>query len=337
MRLYWWIVLSSLIVLIGSGVWMISGIVRYNRMVANSSSPIGTTLTFGRSQATITISDLYTDAARSVLILRISSNDWAKLPYKGSDYHVYISSDRYPQKATSAPILLGKLSTDGDMFMVIPRPEANLYNIALMNTQFINAGALTGSTSGQSAPEAGSPGAGDVATLDSSASQQSITAALSTYHFSTDSEETGVIPLKNNLYDVVAFRITAAPSLSGAAYQPKVLPGTLLSASGEFNFKAFFNRAFKQASLTDLNRRYSALSQQSSYYQLQIDNLQSRLVQNPDDQTAVNGLSSARDALSNLKGEMSQLAQQISNYQALQYEPGMFTDLQTKAYIVHVK
>ena len=74
--------------------FVFTGTLKYNGMVSRSSSPVGTEMTFTRSNAKVKISGLYTDKSKSALVIRISPEDDAqtKLPFKGTDYKVYLTS-----------------------------------------------------------------------------------------------------------------------------------------------------------------------------------------------------------------------------------------------------
>jgi hypothetical protein len=329
-RRYYVAALICSLIMVASFSWLVYGMTRYGYVVSKSSSPIGTTLSFDRSDATIAISDLYTDESQSVLIIRFaaSEQEWAKLPHRGSDYRVFLSSDLYPKDITEVPVLLGKLSTDGDMFLVIPKPSSDIYNVFLMNTNFINIDTVSGGPSQ-------SRGRGDVVTLSDDETRQSLTAALSRYHYSDQQDRRGVIVIENDGFDAVAFRVTLKPAFATDAYRPKVLKGTLLSDEGIFEYEQFFNVAFKEASLSSLESQHTRLSEEHGLYQSRLREMKDRLIENPNDVGAQNALDETERILSSLEFQMQEIAEQVLLYGELEYNPSMFSNLQTRAEILH--
>ena len=132
-------VTGALLAAIG-GVWMGVGNAQYASMLMRSSSPIGTQMQFKRSNAQVKIVNLYTDESNSVLIARlhIEASDGLKIPAKGTDYRVFVaSSGLNGHVGQEIPVLFGRYAANGDFYLVIPKPTQDVYNVYIMNKNFV--------------------------------------------------------------------------------------------------------------------------------------------------------------------------------------------------------
>ena len=319
------IIIAALLFVVGLP-WFIGGTFAYNQVVARSSSPIGTTLTFQRSQAEITISDIYTDKNKDVLIARLNvpKDAQANLPFKGSDYKVYISS-KSTDGMTEMPILFGRMSTDGDMFLVIPKPTDTIYSIFIQNKNYI------------ASSESDSVNSSSVADL----SEESISATLSSYQYD-DSEESnskGTYTVQTDLADIISFRLTLKPAINEEAYRAKVINKELLTTdkdgNSEFDFESFFNAVFKESALKQLKSEFETAQKKKSDYETRLRNYEERLAVNENDATAKEEARKLQEEIDLLSSSMEELSSKIATYEALEYDESLFASLQTKAKIIN--
>lgn len=321
------VIIAAAVCMLVSVVWMGAGALTYNDVVAKSSSPIGTKLEFGRSGATISISDIYTDEAKSCLIVRFSGDDseMLKLPYKGTDYHVFLQADVYDGMEETS-VLFGKMSTDGDMFLVIPSPTDDVYSVILRNDKYV--------AGGQSSSSLGSSASSSAPSLDDS---ESLAKALSQYKYDdTADDRKGVVQLPSDSYDAVGFRVTLDPAFKNDdAYRAKVLPGKLLSDDGQFDFEKFFNAAFKDASIDTLNAEHDSLMQQKEQLEDRKAELDERIADNPSDNAAISAASDVESQLKQINSRMKDIAEQITSYSEMSYSDDLFKNLQTKAIVLN--
>lgn len=306
--------------------WYIVGSNTYETVVAKSSSPIGTELSFNRSNAKTVISNIFTDKNNSVLIvnLKMSTTDQAKLPYKGTDYKVYISSPA-TDELKSMSILFGRMSTDGDMFLIIPKPTESVYSIFIQNKNYILG---TNDIEGKSQI--------DVADLD----EKSIGKALSNYTYNEDGETTnqGTFVLSSDVNDTIAFRLTLKPAFDTKKFKPSVLDANLLqkNADGteEFDFATFFDLVYKKPTLKALDKEYEKLASQKNQLNTTLRNYQERLTANENDSSARDNIDSVQEKIKTVDASLTELSKKINEYNALEYDDSLFSDLQTKATIV---
>ena len=85
-------VIIAIVLILFSSIWTVVGMHRYDTLVLRSSTPLETKLKFTRSAADVVLSGIYTDAEKSALVIRLSPTTEAqsRLPFKGSDYRVYL-------------------------------------------------------------------------------------------------------------------------------------------------------------------------------------------------------------------------------------------------------
>lgn len=310
------------------------GTLKYSGMVARSSSPVGTEMTFTRSNAKVKISGLYTDKSKSALVIRISPEDDAqtKLPFKGTDYKVYLTSkslDGYKE----ADIIFGKISTDGDMFLVIPKPSDEIYNVFIMNTKYL---AVDNITTKQGAKRQNDD-ASNIQDLDEGAENNlktSISKAISSYKYDPSGKNAKEFVVDDNHSDVISFRVTTNPALEDEAHKPIVLDTQLVTDGKEFDFKSFFNIVFKQSVVNTLEKQYEANKSTVLQVEEALKEAKERVSQNAQDADAVRAVEKLTNELEILQREQANLANKHSQYSNLQFANSMFSNLQTKATVV---
>ena len=309
--------------------WYLIGNHTFNQIVLRSSSPIGTQLTFNRSQADVQIADIYTDKKKNVLIVRIRVDNVAqsRLPFKGSDYKVYIAS-KSTNDLKSMPILFGRMSTDGDMFLMIPKPTDTVYSIFIQNKNFIGEGTIDSKDKSTK----------EVADL----SDNSIAAALSSYRYDDNKNSTskGTYKITTDDNDTVSFRLTINPASKDENYRPKVINANLLKKEGNaevFDFDAFFNKVFKESALKELDKQYEQLAQTKLRQEKTLRDYQERYAANANDTTAKSQIDSITSKINDTENQLSVLSKKIADYKNLTYSDDLFKNLQTKAKVIKQK
>lgn len=305
-------------------VFAIKGCVNYNTDVSNSSSAIGSQINFGRSNATLTIKDIYTDEAHSVLIARIggSASELSKLPYKGTDYDVILQNDNVQSQDGTTPVLFGRMGTDGDMFLVIPNPQNSVYTVGIINRNFINTTNNSNNSNNNNVTNLTNP------------TTQSMSKLLSTYQTNRNKDNNNDnAVVQSDAYDTAFFRLSVNPAIDSDAYKPEVLPGTLLK-DGQFDFEGFFNKVFKNNSLDTLNKEYQSLSRNREQIQKSMKEYQERLNVNSNDDDARQALNAQQKNLDDVNRKIEDTGAEITNYTNLTYSQDLFTNLQTRAYLL---
>src|SRR5699024_8225508 len=113
------------------------GYLKYNKVAANSSFPIGSEIEFPVSKSKVELKNIYTDKNEHVMIIQLSEiENTSTLPYRGTDFRIFMHSKSLEQYE-KVDILFGRMSTDGDLFLVIPKPTDDVYTLYILNTKDI--------------------------------------------------------------------------------------------------------------------------------------------------------------------------------------------------------
>ena len=120
--------------LLGSTSYVVYHAVTDRQAVQESQTPINEVKTFQVSGVDVRIKGEMTDKKKDVLILTLEVNEnGQKLPYGAENYWVVTTSDI---SGESIPCFFGRMSTDGDMFLIIPYPDKEMtYNIGITQLQ----------------------------------------------------------------------------------------------------------------------------------------------------------------------------------------------------------
>ena len=195
---------------------------RYFTKVERSSTAIGTTLSFPKSNSQLTLRGLYTDKNSEVLVIRLhpEGQNIGSLPSKGTSYAVSISNKQL-DTAKTYPILFDKVTLDGDFLLVIPNPNEDVYTIFIANN--VENLEITGDTTQSSA-------------IDSS---KSIQESIAGFEITDD----GVTQKTSSNSNVMSFRVALNPYLKGDEYKVTTLDETLVK-EGEFDVATAYTSIF---------------------------------------------------------------------------------------------
>lgn len=305
-------------------VWIPIGILKYNAVVARSSSAIGSTLKFERSESSVTLKNVYTDKNNDVLIARLGLSDEAQsnLPYKGSDYKILIGSKSL-KGLKEASVLFGKLSTDGDMFLMIPKPSPDdVYTIFIVNTRYV------------ASVNANSSEPSKVGQLDESINK-SISSTLSAYDIDKKKDKSKVTTVKSDDLDAITFRLALKPGVDNEKYAPQVIDASLVE-NNEFKFESFFNEVFKKTTVESLQKEYNALVAQKKQIEVARNEAVDKLRINEFDTKAAQSKSKAENQLTEIDSKISKTSKTLQQYEDLTYDNSMFANLNTKAIVFDV-
>lgn len=344
-------VTGALLAAVG-GVWMGVGNAQYTNMLLRSSSPIGTQMQFKRSNAQINIVNLYTDSAHDVLIARLhmSDSDGLKVPSKGTDYKVFVASDSLNGNVgQEIPVLFGRYSVNGDFYLVIPKPTQDVYNIYIMNKNFVATDQLSdklksdsagqpGSANGQASSAAGANSQQSQSDSNSNLSdsdvQNILRTSMNNFNYRDTNATSKSIDVQSDLLDVIGFRITMNPAIDSNAYKVQVLNGSLLSNDGQFNFEEFYNQAFKGASTSNLDTQYADLNNQKELLTKRVSDLTERLKSDSTNTTIKGQLNNVQSELDSVNKKLVELANTYSNYSSTTFDQSLFKNVNQKATVI---
>lgn len=329
---------ASLIGIAISVVWIGAAQIQYSNMKAHSSSQIGSSLHFQRSNSDVVLQNIYTDKKKDVLIarLKLSESAQSNLPFKGTDYKVLVSSNA-TKGLKEISILFGKMSTDGDMFLILPKPAANeVYTFFIVNEKYV-AGLESNGVETDSKADTTSNNIKSVTNSDAEL-DKSIAATLSAYDLNKDQSKATAVRSDN--FDAISFRLALKPGLNNDKYKPYVLDADLLKKNDgqlTFDFKSFFNEVFKKTALETLEKQYSQLKAKEKIIRKQISEAEDKLKINELDTKASKDLEDAKQNLAQITDKKNETANTLSTYESLEYSSDLFANLQTKAKVYKAK
>lgn len=326
------------IIIIISIIWLIQGNMKYSSVIKRTSSPIGSQMTFARSNATLTLKDVYTDKDKNVLIVRLAPTNSSdvNLPYKGTDYQLYLSAKSLDGKKETQ-VIFGKMSTDGDMFLIIPNPSEDVYSVYIKNTKFISSdSALNGNNSGKSSNTA------DIGNGVTEDDTLSVSKALSQYQYQSiedanKNKATNAYQIQSDDNDAITFRVTTKPQFDTDEYKVKTINANLINKENEFDFSEMFDTLFKDSAIKQLKSDHKNILERMKVLKVQLDEYQQRIEENPADQNAKSSLSSGNTKYEELQNEADDVAEKITSYQNLKYNDKYFDNIQTEASVINSK
>ena len=330
-------VTGALLTAIG-GVWLGVGNTQYANMLMRSSSPIGTQMQFKRSNAQVKIVNLYTDESNSVLIARlhIEDSDGLKIPAKGTDYRVFIASsglNGYVGK--EVPVLFGRYSANGDFYLVIPKPTQYVYNVYIMNKNFVATEQLSNQIKDDGGQKSTSkPTDTNNTNLSDSDIQNILRTSMNNFNYRDTNATSKSVDVQSDLLDVIGFRVTMNPAINSDAYKVQTLKGTLLSDDGQFNFEEFYNQAFKGALKEDLDSQYATLNNQKELLTKRVADLTERLKSDSTNTTIKSQLSSIQSDLDSVNSKLVELANTYSSYNSASFDKSLFKNVNQKATVI---
>lgn len=341
--------------------WYIAGITRYHIVLKNSSTAIGTQLQFPRSQANVNIKNIYTDDQKNVLIvqLKVADESTTMLPSKGTSYTVYAGSKSLTASHLKRiTVLFGRMSTSGDMILILPHPQKEVYSFFIMNNQYLGFNSNTADmvNDGQDASDDGQDtdtDTGDDTVDDSDSAKMTPTQkknaiaaqmaeAMNNYNYqdavnndnSNATNGNNAYTIKSNTQDIISFRVTNYPAIHNSMYEPKIIHHNLIKSNGEFDFKTFYDIVYKQSAINHLKQQSAQLQDQLNQIKTVKSEISSRLNINPDDQQAVTRMSQIKSSESSLAQQQLQIQAKIKKYRKNQFDSSLFTNLQTHARVV---
>lgn len=322
------ITIACLVIIAVCVVWGTLGNRQYNKIMAQSSTPIGSMLKFSKSESEVELTGLYTDKNESALVARLTPTPEAHstLPYRGTDYAVLVQS-KAVEDYEEIPILFGKMSTDGDIFLILPKPTKEVYSFAIVNKRNLTSNAIELDKGSEEYDE-----------------KENGSVARSLSEFTNEIDRSGAgdgsVNMKDSKagedYDIAALRMTTDPAYDEDAFKPKKLDVELINpASHEFNFEGFFKTVYVESAIRSLTDRYNELEAIVAQNESLVEENEVRLRSNPNDSAAQERLDEAKSAVAASREQQQNAADRLTYYQTLKYDPSVFQDFQTSAFVAN--
>lgn len=313
--------IASLLVL-STGLY-IQGYSRNIYLKNHSATALGTSATFERSSAKATIKDYYTDESESFIGVTISvdENSSSPLPYKATDYLILLTD--YEGNQSSIPAIFGRMGTDGDLFLIIPKPTKEVYHIVIANRNYLgndieikNDNKVIDTEKGSIArvvSEANTVGAGTGEIEESKAASKT-------------------------KRDSIKFQLTLNPALDSNDYKvTKLKTKSLLKTDSDgtttFDFKTFWTMTYKQNMIDIASRKVSKTATTIAKLESRLSDFQKRYNENPDDEIAKSNIDDLKSQIKDQADSQTTQAEALSKYRKLKYDPSLFDDYSTKIFV----
>lgn len=294
-----------------------NGIARNYYLTKYSATTKGATSQFKRSRAEATIKNYFTDENKDVLVVTIGLKERQQtpLPYVATDYVVAVSNESYKQ---DVPVFFGRMSTDGDLFLVIPKPQEAIYEIVIANrgyTNYSNVGAKSGRL--------------DTLDLDT----KSLTKIISNSQNFETTRQSSSKKEERAESDSIRFRVGIKTAIDDERYKPSVLPvASLLKQEGDvvnFDFETFWNVVYKKPLVDDVTEEIEKLTERVGELRGSATTLQQRLDVNSRDDVARTELGRVLSAIDKEEEELLRLTEALAQYNDLTFNPADFANYST--------
>lgn len=298
-------------------IWFIFAIFRYNFDVQHSSSAIGTSMVFQRSNAKVTLSDIYLTKNEDALIARLSLDDQSniKLPYKGSDFAAYLYSEKLQNYAGKwVNLIFVKLSTSGDYFLIIPYPDKDVvYTVTLMNKKYLATDAR------QNNSMSASPS--DMETKPNEEQlKTSLASQLSKQKYQLNDDKSLTPSIQSDDFDIISMRLTSCPSIQTDKFKPITIDTTLFDANKKPVFENLFNAVYKKSLMTSTENELKQLQSQLDSLKKTQNELNERLIVDPTNSQISESLNELKNTEDGLKEKMKKAVLSKQLYTSLEYD-----------------
>lgn len=287
------------------------------KAVGNSQTPIGYTLYFARSGASVTVKNYYTDRKKDVLIATLEVNEGnSKLPTHANDYWVVTTSDI---GSKSIPTYFGRMNTDGDYFVIIPYPKDMTYTVAIYNTT--TSGGEVKSNGGQI-----SIGQGTNSKIIADITRDLLK------NVNTSSSQ------QAKQTDTIAFNMTLSSEIpNDTKYKVTELDiDSLLKQNGDtlsFDFKKFYMMAYRDLAVTAGRQKVNEYTDEIQGLNDQMKEVRETLDRNPNDEVALRQQESINRSLETAESNLATANQTLQELKKkFKYDENTFSDYTTKMY-----
>lgn len=299
------ILIATLVCVFGLMFAFIGGAVGYSNyryVVRTNTTPTGTEMVFNESGAEVELRSVWTDAERDVVIaqLNYSQSAYDRLSASGLNYEVGMLVESPEDGPDGMTMRYGLLGTEGDAYLIITGEfEPKAYQIIVRNMANLSGTTTTSTTSGM-----------DIA----SQNNNDLAQLLSEYQTDDLNTETGIISNQDvestriDIPDYINFRINP--------YSPatNVYEGSFTNEDGTIDYNEVVHVTSIERVQNDFKARINNSRRSITEQNLLIDEYTTRLQENPNNTTAMQGL---EDATTSIRNEKANIAQYIIELEAL--------------------
>lgn len=300
--------------LLALGIMML--VYQYAEMIdykTNNSTPIGTELTFLKSEAPLTILDIWTDKKREVTVVKFKYSDKARqlLSTEGKNYNLhFLHTTKHKPKIE---MKYGVLGTEGDGYLFIKgKLDKRAYQIYMANTLNMNYG------DDKALP--------NISTIQKKSMEEMLSSV------SEDTmNESGVITAiqskfknkeKEHKFDNINFRLNAYSD------NTKVFDGTFLTDDNEIDY----GKVIKQTSTVNVVKKIAkaieTLQQERQSYIVSLEEYQNRLKRDKKNSDAKENIEKINLRIEKLDTTLDALRKEKERYEKSEFRKEDFGNMQ---------
>lgn len=286
----------------------------YKQWTMNNTTAPGTQLLYSRSQAPVTIASVWTDKNRDVTVVEFKYDDIAKnlLSTKGTNYNLYVATDKDDPKPDIEEMKYGILGTEGNGYLFIKghlKPRA--YQIYIANTvELASESEGTPSSSTMDVDESIDKTISDVSLADIDEN------GIAKRSYKPDEERPKV--------DNINFRI------NNYSENTKVYKGSFLDENGDIDYSAIISNTNIKALVDYTNKMIAKSENQLSVLEASLKEYEDRLAQNSKDMQAQENIASTKEAIENEKSNLRNLEKTKARYVTADFDKSSFGKMQEK-------
>ncbi|MEB6038041.1 hypothetical protein [Staphylococcus pseudoxylosus] len=316
--LYW--TLTAFILISIGIVGTIKGTYGLTNYYATNTTQIGTDLVFSKSEATVKLSDVWTDKNKDLTVVKIkySKQSRSQLSTIGEKYNLYlVSSDKNKPKVSK--MQYGLLTTEGDAYLFIKGDlDKKAYQVWIANTVDLTTDVSSGSTDSSNDIESQD----DIARELSEVSNSDISSNGIPF-LSSDKKQTITA-------DNISFRINPYSEST------KIYKGSFLNEDGSINYKKVVSQTSLDEAIDVLkngNKDTVGLkTMENKLDELKVSKkeFQDRIKDNKKDKNAKKYLKDTEDSIKQQEEKIANRKEKIANFENSNFTKESFGRMQEK-------
>ncbi|WP_194748018.1 hypothetical protein [Staphylococcus chromogenes] len=304
--------------------WTATGFSKYKFYLANNTTPIGDTLEFGKSEATLKFGGAWTDKNREVTVVKLHYNDKSRelLSTQGKNYKLFVIDDK-GEIINRAKLSYGLLGTQGDGFLFINgKLDKRAYQIVITNQLDV------GDSSTDSDTGIDSKGENEnLAERADELTQSELEESLSKVKRSDVSENGRINFLKNSHkpnVDYIDFRVNAYSDST------KVVNDNFKKANGTIDYSKVLDETTVQSVIKSVDSDIKSKENEIEQLKVRKDEFKERLKRNKDDKTSKDNISSIDKKLEENNKSLENLKKLKEKYEQENFDKSSFGEMQEK-------
>jgi len=316
--------LVAIIAVIFFTIYLFVSIAKYQQYLKDNTTEIGTELTFAKSSAKVTLSDVWTDKDRNVTMVKLGYDKQARnlLSTKGKNYKIYLIDDE-GKKPKNVEISYGLLGTQGDGYLFIKGPlEEKAYQILLTNQVELSTGSSSEGDEDVSAEE----GSGDVSNQKAEkVTDASIKESLSNAS-KGDVSKNGILDFTKNSSepnaDYINFRVNAYSDST------KVYKGSFLAPNNDIDYGKVVRQTSLKNVIKDIDDEIKEREEKAKTYEVSLEEYEGRLKDNEDDSTAKSNVKQVKESIEENNEKLENLRKLKKRYEESNFDKSSFGEMQ---------